>query len=131
MKNGRYILAAALLIAALGAQLASAATGSFEARAARPAYDTSRLELIGAGAYRGEVRRPQLKVTVCLSKKFGRRSYDVRCETTTGSGRRVKGEVSVPGCVAGVWRTTAVGEALNRDGEWVDQATAVSPRFRC
>ena len=55
----------------------------------------------------------------------------MRCETTTGSGRKVKGQVSVPGCVAGVWRTTVVGEALNRDGEWVNQASAVSPRFRC
>jgi hypothetical protein len=130
MKNGRYILAVALLIAALGAQLASAA-GSYEARARRPAYDTSHLELTGAGAYRSEARHPQLKVTVCLRKKFGRHSYDVRCETATGSGRRVKAQVSVPGCVAGVWRTTVVGEALNRDGSWGDQASAISPRFRC
>jgi hypothetical protein len=130
MKNGRYILAAALLIGALGAQLASAA-GGYEARAAKPAYDTSRLELIGTGAYRSEVRHPQLKVTVCLRKKFGASSYDVRCETTTGGGRKVKGQVSVPGCVAGVWRTTVVGEALNRNGEWVNQASAASPRFHC
>lgn len=130
MKNGRYILATALLIAAFGAQTASAA-GSFEARARKPAYDSTRLELIGAGAYASEARHSQLKVTVCLRKKFGRRSYDVRCETTVGSGRRVKGQVSVPGCVAGVWRTTVVGEALNRDGEWVNQSSAVSPRFRC
>jgi hypothetical protein len=130
MKNGRYILAAALLIVALGAQMASAA-GSFEARARKPVYDPSGLELIGAGAYRSEVRHAQLKVTVCLSKKVGSRSFDVRCETTTGSGRRVKGQVSVPGCVKGVWRTTAVGEALSRSGEWINQSTSVSPRFRC
>jgi hypothetical protein len=131
MKNGRYILATALLIVALGAQLADAA-GSFEARARKPSYDSSRLELTGTGAYVSETRRAGLKVTVCLRKKFGRRSYDVRCETTTsGRGRKVKGQVSVPGCVAGVWRTTVVGEAMNRSGEWINQATAVSPRFRC
>ena len=39
MKNGRYILATALLIAVLGAQLASAA-GGYEARARKPAYDS-------------------------------------------------------------------------------------------
>ena len=130
MKNGRYILATALLIALLGAQLAAAA-GGYEARARKPVYDATALELTGAGAYVSEVRRPQLKVTVCLRKKFGHRSYDVRCETATGSGRKVKGQVSVPGCVAGVWRTTVVGEAVNRDGEWGNQTTAVSPRFRC
>jgi hypothetical protein len=130
MKNGRYILSAALLIAALCAPLASA-VGSFEARARRPVYDSSSLLLTGAGAYRTERRHQQLRVTVCLRKKFGSRSFDVRCETTTGSGRRVKGQVSVPGCVAGVWRTTVVGEALGRDGNWGDQATAASPRFRC
>jgi hypothetical protein len=130
MKNGRYILAAGLTLAALCAQFASAA-GSFEARAHRPAYDSSRLELVGAGSYSSQKRHPQLKVTVCLRKKFGRRSYDVRCETTTAKGRRVTGQVSVPGCVAGAWRTTVVGEAMNRKGDWVNQATAVSPRFSC
>ena len=130
MKNGRYILVTAVLAAALGAPLANAA-GSFEARAHQPSYDSSSLLLTGAGAYRTEKRHAQLRVTVCLRKKFGRRSFDVRCETTTGSGRRVKGQVSVPGCVAGVWRTTVVGEALGRDGSWTDQASAVSPRFRC
>ena len=75
---------------------------------------------------------PGLQVTVCLRKRFGRRFFDVRCATTTaGKGRRVVGQVSVPGCVPGVWRTTAVGEALNRKGEWVHQARSVSRRFRC
>ena len=130
MKNGRYILAAALILALLGVQIASAA-GTYEAKAHKPSYDSSRLELVGTGAYASSIRRPQLKVTVCLRKKFGSRSYDVRCETTTGSGRKVKGGVAVPGCVAGVWRTIVSGEAMNRRGEWVNQATAVSPRFRC
>ncbi len=130
MKNGRYILTATLLIAALCAQMASAA-GSSEARARRPSYDSSALELTGVGGYRTEVRHAQLRVTVCLRKKVGARSFDVRCETTTGSGRRVIGQVSVPGCVKGVWRTTAIGEALSRDGTWINQAAAVSPRFRC
>jgi hypothetical protein len=70
-------------------------------------------------------------VTVCLRKRFGSVSFTVRCSTATGSGRRVKASVSVPGCVKGVWRTTVVGEALGRDGNWTDQASAVSRRFRC
>ncbi len=130
MKNGRYILALTLLLAALAAQVARAA-GDSEARARQPAYDGSSLELVGAGSYVSEVSRAQLRVTVCLRKKFGLRSFDVRCETASGSGRRVKAEVSVPGCVAGAWQTTTSGEALDRDGDMVDSATAVSRRFRC
>jgi hypothetical protein len=130
MKIGRYILALALTAAALGAVPAGAAAAA-EAHAGQPAYDTGSLELVGSGGYRTETRHSQLRVTVCLRKRFGSVSFTVRCSTTTGSGRRVKGSVSVPGCVKGVWRTTVTGEALGRDGNWTDQASAVSRRFRC
>lgn len=130
MKNGRYILALTLLLATVACQAALAAGGG-EARARQPAYDSTSLELVGAGSYVSEVTRAQLRVTVCLRKTFGNRSFDVRCETVTGSGRRVKAEVSVPGCVAGLWRTTTTGEALDRNGDPVDSTAAVSRKFRC
>jgi hypothetical protein len=130
MKIGRYILALALSAAALGAVPAGAAAAA-EAHAVKPTYDSGSFELVGGGGYRTDARHSQLRVTVCLRKRFGSVSFTVRCSTTTGSGRRVKGSVSVPGCVKGVWRTTVTGEALGRDGNWIDQASAVSRRFRC
>jgi len=130
MKIGRYILTAALLFALIGVGSASAG-GGYEARAKRPSYDGGSLELVGGGAYLSETIRAQLRVTVCLRKKIGRQSFDVRCETSSARGRRVKAQVSVPGCVAGVWRTTVVGEAFNRSGAMVDQTSAVSRRYRC
>lgn len=130
MKIGRYILALALTVAALDAVPAGAAAAA-EAHAGKPAYDPGSLELVGSGGYRTDTRHSQLRVTVCLRKRFGKVSFTVRCSTTTGSGRRVRGSVGVPGCVKGVWRTTVVGEALGRDGNWTDQASAVSRRFRC
>jgi hypothetical protein len=130
MKIGRYILALALTGTALAAVPAVAAAAA-EAHAGQPAYDSTSLELVGSGGYRTDARHSQLRVTVCLRKRFGSVSFTVRCSTTTGSGRRVKGSVSVPGCVKGVWRTTVTGEALGRDGSWTDQASAVSRRFRC
>jgi len=130
MKLGRYIVASALLFALVATQLAGAA-GGFEARAKRPAYDSSSLELVAAGSYVGEVARPSLRVTVCLRKKIGRQSFAIECETSSARGRRVKATVSVPGCVTGTWRTTVVGEAFNRRGTLVDQSSAVSRKFRC
>jgi hypothetical protein len=130
MSKGRYIVIAALLVALSATSLAGAAA-EFEARAKRPSYDPAGLQLVGAGSYRSEARRPQLRITVCLRKKIGRQSFDVRCESATGAGRRVRAQVSVPGCVAGVWRTTVVGEAFNRRGAQVDSHAAVSRRFRC
>ncbi len=131
MRNGRLVFTIALALIAVCATVAQA-RGGFAAHARRPAYDSSSLQLVGTGVYRTRAVRPGLQVTVCLRKRFGRRFFDVRCATTTaGKGRRVVGQVSVPGCVPGVWRTTAVGQALNRKGEWVHQARSVSRRFRC
>ena len=132
MRNGRLVFTIALALTALGATVAQAG-GGFTAHARRPAYDSASLQLVGTGVYRTPAAHPGLQVTVCLRKRFGRRRFfDVRCATSTaGKGRRVVGQVSVPGCVAGVWRTTAVGQALNRKGAWVHQASAVSRPFRC
>jgi len=131
MRNGRYILAITLLLAALGAADALAAAGSYEAHARRPAYDSAALALVGTGSYRTARRHDELKVTVCLRKRTAGRFFDVRCETATGAGKKVKAQVSVPGCVAGVWRTRATGETRGRSGEWINQAVAVSKPFRC
>ncbi len=131
MRNGRLVFTIALALTALGATVAQAGSG-FAAHARPPAYDSASLQLVGTGVYRTRAVHPGLQVTVCLRKRFGRRFFDVRCATSSaGKGRRIVGEVSVPGCVAGVWRTTTVGQALNRRGEWVNQARSVSRRFRC
>ena len=130
MKIGRYILIAALFVAMLGTEVAGA-DGGYTARARQPEYESSSLQLIGAGAFASESGRASLRVTVCLRKRFGRQSFDVRCETASKVGRRVKAQVSVPGCVAGAWRTTTVGEAFDREGVLLNQSTAVSRKFRC
>lgn len=124
---GTAVLVATALYAAVGAD----AAGSFAAQATRPGYDASALELKGQGGYTTARRHTELKVTVCLQKRLGGRAFSVRCATGTGAGKRVTAEVGVPGCVKGTWRTTATGEALNRKGEWVHQATATSAPFRC
>lgn len=124
---GTAVLASLGLYAAVGAD----AAGTFAAHAQRPAYDSGALELKGVGGYTAARPHTELKVTVCLRKRLGGRSFSVRCATDTGSGRRVSAEVAVPGCVKGSWRTTATGEALNARGAWVDKAGATSAPFRC
>ena len=70
-------------------------------------------------------------MTVCLNHRVGARFFQVRCVTGTGAGKHVLATVAVPGCVKGNWRTTATGEALNRQGAWIHQASAKSAPFRC
>ena len=131
MRNGRYIFVIALLFAALAGTEALGA-GGYELRAGRPAYDSSSLQLVGKGAYRTPQRHAELRITICLRKRTAGRFFDVRCETATAAkGKRVKAEVSVPGCVKGVWRTSAVGEAFGRGGALLNQTAAVSKLFRC
>ena len=125
------LVAAAVAATALLAAVGAAAAGSFAAHAQRPAYDASALELRGHGGYTTARTHSELRVTVCLQKRLGGRAFPVRCETGVAAGRRVTAEVSVPGCVKGSWRTTATGEALNRKGEWVHQASATSAPFKC
>jgi hypothetical protein len=124
---GTVVLAATGLYAAVGAD----AAGTFAAHARRPAYDTGALELKGRGGYTTARVQTELRVTVCLQKRLGGRSFSVRCETAAGAGKRVTAEVGVPGCVKGTWRTTATGEALNKRGAWVHQASATSAPFHC
>ena len=109
------VLAATGLYAAVGADAAA----TFAAHAARPSYDTGALELSGHGNYATARPYTELRVTVCLQKRLGGRSFSVRCQTGTAAGKRVTAEVGVPGCVKGTWRTTATGEALNKKGRTV------------
>jgi len=125
------IVAIAALAAMLLAVGGAAAAGTFAARAQAPSYDSGALELTGQGTYTTARTQAELRVTVCLQKRLGGRAFSVRCQTGTGSGRRVSAEVGVPGCVKVTWRTTATGEALNPKGEWVHQATATSAPFQC
>jgi hypothetical protein len=129
----RHVLlaTAAVVATALFAAVAAAAAGTFAARAQRPAYDASALELRGHGGYTTARKHSELRVTVCLQKRLGGRAFSVRCETGVAAGKRVTAEVSVPGCVKGNWRTTSTGEALNPKGEWVHQASATSAPYRC
>jgi hypothetical protein len=138
MRNARlishrraFLATVALAATALFAAVDAEAAGTYAAHAQRPGYDASALELRGHGGYTTARTHTELKVTVCLQKRLGGRVYPVRCETGVAAGRRVTAEVSVPGCVAGTWRTTSTGEALNRKGEWVHQATATSAPYKC
>jgi hypothetical protein len=122
---------AAITATALFGAVGAEAAGTFAAHAQRPAYDASALELRGHGGYTTARKHSELRVTVCLQKRLGGRVFPVRCETGVAAGKRVTAEVSVPGCVKGTWRTTSTGEALNRKGEWVHQASATSAPYRC
>jgi hypothetical protein len=124
---GAAVLASMALYAAVDAD----AAGTFAAHAQRPTYDSGALELKGRGGYATARTHAELRVTVCLRKRLGRRSFSIRCATGTGAGKRVSAEVSVPGCVKGSWRTTSTGEALDQKGAWVHQASATSAPFRC
>ena len=107
------------------------AHGSFGAHARQPVFDSNTLRLVGSGGYGTERRHAGIRVTVCLRKRYGGRLFTVRCQTDTDNDRRVKAEVSVPGCVDGIWRTTASGQALGKSGEWTHDDLDVSPPFRC
>ncbi len=124
---GLMILVATALYGAVDA----GAAGSFAAQATRPSYDTGSLELTGTGGYSTARARAELRVTVCLQKRLGHRSFPIRCETGAGTGTQVSAEVAVPGCVAGVWRTTSTGEARDPGGNWGERASTTSAPFHC
>jgi hypothetical protein len=124
---GSAVLVAMGLYAAVGAD----AAGTFAAHAKRPSYDPAALELTGHGGYTTARTHAKLRVTVCLRKKLGGRSFSIRCATDTGAGRRVSAEVAVPGCVKGTWRTTVTGETLNKRDVWVHRTSATSAPFSC
>ena len=84
---------------------------------------------MGVGGYATSRKHAAIRVTVCLNKRYGGQFFKVQCQTDYDSDKRVKARVSVPGCVKGVWRTTAVGEALGRGGNWGHTATDASRRL--
>lgn len=130
-RAARWFAAISVVAALVAAPVAVLAHGSFQAHARQPQFDQSALRLVGSGGYVTERLHQQIRVTVCLRKRYGARFFAVRCMTDSDSDRRVRAQVSVPGCVDGVWRTTALGEALGRGGEWTHAAFDASPRFSC
>jgi hypothetical protein len=126
--------AAALAVLAALAVIAPSAIGhgSATALAKRPALNENPLRLVGAGGYATERRHAGgVRVTVCLERRSSGSFVAVRCNTNTAPGRRVGARVGVPGCVRGVWRTVAYGQAQNAAGEWRHPAIDASRRFRC
>jgi len=130
-KAGRAAAIVAVLAALVALPALAFAHGSYRARAVQPSFDQGELRLIGSGAYGTQRLHAQIRVTVCLRKRYGGRFFAVRCMTDSDDDRRVRAQVSVPGCVKGVWRTTARGEALGRRGRWTHAAFHVSRPFRC
>ncbi len=106
------------------------AHGGYSAAAAKPQLNNDPLRLVGRGGYATDRRHQAVRVTVCLQKRYGDRYFDVRCNTASDGDRAVRARVSVPGCVDGSWRTTAVGQALGR-GEWKHTEVDVSAVKRC
>ena len=127
----RLFAGLAVLAAAVAVPVVALAHGGFGAHARQPVFDTTSLRLVGSGGYGTERRHAEIRVTVCLRKRYGGRLYTVRCQTDSDTDRRVKAQVSVPGCVDGVWQTTASGQALGRSGEWTHDASDVSVPYRC
>jgi len=126
------LCAALCVLAVLGvAPVLALAHGVYEARAKRPSFDSSSLRLTGVGGYGTSRAHAQIRVTACLTKRYRGQFYDISCETSYSARQRVKANVSVPGCVRGVWKTTAVGQAQGRSGAWTHAAYDVSPPFRC
>ena len=127
----RRWLALTLLAAAALAPALALAHGSYDAAARRPAFDGGSLKLVGVGGYATSRKHSSIRVTVCLNKRYGGQFFRVQCQTDYDSDRRVKARVSVPGCVKGVWRTTAEGAALGRAGNWGHAASDTSRPFHC
>lgn len=126
----RWVALPVLAVAALVPALALA-HGDYGAAAKRPSFDSGSLKLVGVGGYATSRRHSAIRVTVCLNKRYGGQLFKVQCQTDYDSDKHVKARVSVPGCVRGVWRTSAVGEALGRGGNWGHTTSDVSRTFRC
>ena len=130
----RAALASAALALVACAALAGPAAGhgGEQAAAKKPDLREGPLRLVGVGGYAADRRHAGgVRVIVCLERRYSGSFVAVRCNTIASSGRRVSGRVSVPGCVRGVWRTVAHGQAQNAAGDWRHPATDVSRRFRC
>jgi hypothetical protein len=126
--------AAALVVLAALAVIAAPAFGHGGATsvAKRPALNQDPLRLVGAGGYSADRRHAGgVRVTVCLERRYSGNFVAVRCNTNSAAGSKVGARVGVPGCVRGVWRTVAYGQAQNAAGEWRHAAIDASRRFRC
>ena len=130
-KRARLWIALVLMAAAALTPALALAHGSYEAAARRPAFDSGSLKLVGVGGYATSRKHSAIRVTVCLNKRYGGQFFTVQCQTDYDSDKRVKARVSVPGCVKGVWRTTAEGAALGRGGNWGHEASDTSRPFHC
>lgn len=119
------------VLAVLSFPALAGAHGSSAAAAKQPTFNGGTLRLVGVGGYGTERKHASIRVTVCLSKRYGANFFNVRCNTAYSSKRKVKAKVSVPGCVKGVWRTTAFGEAQAKTGEWTHAASSTSANYRC
>lgn len=126
---------AAVLVVLTGLAMVAAPAvghGGATALAKRPSKIEDPLRLVGAGGYATDRRHAGgVRVTVCLERRSSGNFVAVRCNTNTAQGRNVRARVSVPGCVRGVWRTVAYGQAQNAAGEWRHAAIDASRRFRC
>jgi hypothetical protein len=111
--------------------VAASAHGGFGARAAQPSFNDRTLRLSGVGGYGTTRAHRAIRVTVCLEKRYRGSFFNVKCKTAYDSDHRVRARVGVAGCVRGVWRTTAAGEALGRGGEWRHAASAAGDPYRC
>jgi hypothetical protein len=116
---------------ALAASALAVAHGDSGARADQPSFNRSTLRLSAAGGYGATRRHAAIRVTVCLEKRYRGSFFTVKCKSQSDGDRRVRARVGVAGCVRGVWRTAASGEALGRDGNWGHAASAQSAPFRC
>ena len=130
----KVLFAVALALLAALAVIAPTAIGHGNAVsiAKKPAMNEDPLRLVGAGRYATDrLHANGVRVTVCLERRSSGSFVAVRCNTNTGPRRKVGARVSVPGCVRGVWRTVAYGQAQNAAGEWRHAAIDASRRFRC
>jgi hypothetical protein len=132
-RNRRAVLIALFAVAAVFVAAAPASGHGGETSAARrPVLKDNPLRLVGVGGYETERRHAGgVRLTVCLERRSSGNFVAVRCDTNTAPGKRVAARVSVPGCVRGVWRTTAYGQAQNAAGEWKHSSIDSSRRFRC
>lgn len=128
-RSGALVALIALL--ALMAVVPVAGAASSAARAAKPSYSASALRLAGVGGYAISAKSASVSVTVCLQKRSGGSFLNIRCKTKKEGDRSVKARVVVPGCVAGVWRTSVFGFAGTNAGGIKLPATALSPIYRC
>ena len=127
-------VAAALALLAALAVIAPTAIGhgGAVAHAVKPEAKGDPLRLVGAGGFAADRRHAGgVRVTVCLERRSSGSFVAVRCKTNTAPGKRVGARVAVPGCVQGVWRTIAYGQAQNAAGEWRHNTIDASRRFRC